>query len=173
VAKYDFTNVAERNVGETFTENDHDLLRFGVNDLMTPPHAQISQSSQAITNDVITTITFGTEDADTDGMANLGVSNDRLTVQRAGWYLAYFNVDWDAPGGLDTEYMAVWVTKNGTSTRMFGNTAPSETAIQPQSGSMPILLAALDFVHLRVVHTGVAARTARDLILGLLWVRKP
>lgn len=51
---------------------------------------------------VTTTATYNTEVMDNDGMGNLGVANDRLTVQTAGTYLVTFNATISTNGGVLT-----------------------------------------------------------------------
>lgn len=85
--------------------------------------------NQSIPNAVLTTLTYTTEDSDTDNMINLGVSNTLVTVQTAGHYLVIgeveyasnatgersLRVSWSGgPGGLNKTVGAV----NGAVTRL-------------------------------------------------------
>ena len=57
-----------------------------------PPSALISRvTTQSIPDSTITYVQFTAEGWDTDGIANLGTNNDRLTIQTPGLYLVTGN----------------------------------------------------------------------------------
>ncbi|RPJ37798.1 MAG: hypothetical protein EHM35_06005 [Planctomycetaceae bacterium] len=54
-----------------------------------PSSARIlNDSTQLLTNSVLATLAFATEDWDNGGLANLGINNDRLTLTPGIWLVA-------------------------------------------------------------------------------------
>ena len=76
------TNFASR------IDHAHAMAAAASNDIA----AQVrSTANQSINNATNTTVTYGAEVFDTDGMATLGTNDDRLTIKTAGKYLCIFN----------------------------------------------------------------------------------
>ena len=75
------------------------------------PSARIYGSTTSIPTSSFTTLTFATEEFDNDGMATLGTSASRLTIQTSGRYLLTAAVPFAASA---TGSRAVAFAKNGT-----------------------------------------------------------
>jgi len=109
------TDVIDAAAFQTFA-NDVDSAIATVNavstDALNRPAARIINfGMQALVNGASTAAIYDTEVFDNDGMANLGVSNDRLTVQTAGTYLVMGNTRID---GAPIQSASVGLFKNGT-----------------------------------------------------------
>lgn len=91
--------------GETVDCDDFALFTEGIQDALTSldalntevlnrpaAHIQAFANGQTFTVNVATNVIFDTVFFDNDGMANLTVNNDRLTVQNPGMYLVSGNL---------------------------------------------------------------------------------
>lgn len=63
---------------------------------------------EAVPNNVLTTVTYSTEDADTDNMINLGVNNTIATVVTAGHYLVIGEIQFNTNATGDRVVNIVW-----------------------------------------------------------------
>jgi len=78
--------------GDTVTASRRNHTHSGPTAATNDICAQVrSIANQSIANTTNTTVTYGAEVYDTDGMASLGANDDRLTVRTAGKYLIIFN----------------------------------------------------------------------------------
>lgn len=64
--------------------------------------------NQSIPNNVFTTMTYTTENSDTDNMINLGVNNTIITVNTAGHYLVTGEVEFASNATGDRSLVVVW-----------------------------------------------------------------
>lgn len=72
----------------TSIDGDRTNLGAAIVAAMEEPSVRLSKSaSQSAANNTNVTVTWGTEDFDTNNMANLGVDNTRIQLQTAGAYL--------------------------------------------------------------------------------------
>lgn len=100
----------------SFTQAIQDAL-ISVEDLtvtaLNRPAAGVSGTGQAITVNVSTNATFGTELYDNNNMADLAVNNDRLTIQTDGVYMVTV---WSGlqSGWATMTSNAVAISNNGT-----------------------------------------------------------
>lgn len=86
---------------------------LAIQDGLRPPGARVrSTANQAFANATDVTCVFGAEDYDVGGMANLGVNNERLTIQHDGYYLVNGGIRLSATPTTTTE-LAAWITQNG------------------------------------------------------------
>lgn len=118
-----------------------------------PKSARIlNDSTQLLTNGVLTVLTFSTEDWDIGGLANLGVNNDRLTLGTGLWLVV---------GGLTffgmtvIDHVQVNITVNGViySEHRIGRIYNSAIPVNQVSGLVVGTLAT-DYVGLTVGWNG-------------------
>lgn len=64
--------------------------------------------NQSIPDNVFTTLTYTTENADTDNMINLGVNNTIATVNTAGHYLVTVECEFAANATGDRSVIIIW-----------------------------------------------------------------
>lgn len=65
-------------------------------------------AAQSIPNNVLTALTYGTEEFDNDNMINLGVNNTLITATSAGIYLVECQVQFASNATGDRELDIVW-----------------------------------------------------------------
>ncbi len=138
-------------VGDKLTASRHAEIASAFAFLLNPPFCYLRQTSaQSIPNNTWTSVTFTTEDADTDGMHSISTNTSRVTIQTAGTYqfngLGTFNTN--ASGGR-----AVRLAKNGTGIE---NSATWSGPMEDNYVGLPIAgqfltLAVGDYVELQVI----------------------
>jgi len=85
---------------------------------ISPPRCSLrKQADQSIPHNTPTMVTFGAEDADTDGMHSNAALTERITIQTAGVYDIGFAVLWAIGDDLDS-YRAGRILLNGTAERL-------------------------------------------------------
>jgi len=127
-------------------------------------------ASQSITVATTTDATYDTESFDNDSMGNLGVNNDRATIQTAGVYLAKFWVSQMSAFTTITS-TSVLISQNGlTRWQKKGPQGATVTAI-PWLAILGVLECAVgDIIRGRILWTGTGgpATTFGELELNLI-----
>jgi hypothetical protein len=118
------------------------------------PNAQVIRflPAQAVVLNTVTTMTYVDETYDNDGMADLAVNNDRLTVQTSGAYFIRGRVN--AGSATTMTSVAVILTVNGAE-RGRSKTRPLTTEdFGEVELSMPMNLVAGDIIRMQTLWTG-------------------
>lgn len=122
-------------------------------------HAIVHRSTtQNISNNTVTTITFDVEDADTDDMFTGPSSN--VTIRTKGLYLIVGQVSWALAASATTR-LVTGIYLNGTTTIATDERVGSTTEGEGQNVSIVVPLEANNFISLVVYQTnaGAASRT--------------
>ena len=101
--------------GVVVTEANLDTLSDDITFLANPPKCAVyNSSSQSISNNTLTTLTFNSERQDTDTMHSTVTNTGRLTFTTAGFYLFGINVQFQA--ATDYTELLLIARLNGTTT---------------------------------------------------------
>jgi len=70
-------------------------------------------TTQAISDSTVTAIGFDAEEVDTDGMHDNATNNSRITIQLAGKYFVFGQIDYESNVGSTTDARHARIHKNG------------------------------------------------------------
>ena len=138
------------------------------------PNAQVQGpfTSQSVTVNVATTLTYIDEIYDNDAMADLTVNNDRLTVQESGAYLVWGG--YSLSGFTTLSSLAVILLVNGIERGRHKSRAPSFSGDGQVDLTMPMSLVAGDFIQAQALWTGTGGpATAQPRILSASFIAAP
>ncbi len=119
------------------------------------PAVQVTKSvTQSIANSTVTTLTWDTENFDTDIMHDTVTNNSRLTARKAGKYVIFMNIVFSSS---NTGGRQLLIRKNGT-TQLWSNFFANTLGGQDQLLTATIAdLAANDYIEGQVWHSAGAA----------------
>ena len=103
----------------------------------------------AITTDTATVLPFNSEDHDTDTMHDPAINNSRITINTAGVYILFVNLQW--VNGATTGVREAFIRKNGTD--YLAKNPVATTDWVGHSVGVVAQLAANDYVEALVYHT--------------------
>jgi len=121
---------------------------------------------------VATTITYDTEQWDVGGLANLGVSNDRLTIQRNGVYMFRFGSNSEVAATTMTS-CAVIITKNAVAFAERKQDITAGTSTHGVQASAMSSCVAGDIIRVQYLWTGTGGPLAITARLGARLVTLP
>lgn len=134
-------------------------IRDNVSFLANPPACRVYRAtSQSITNNSLTVVTFDTERYDTDSMHSTSSLTSRITINTAGIYVVSAHIVWQA----DTDYTRRLfdLLLNGATIIARKSDESAAHGIANDEGwnlSTQYKLAAADYVEVRVFQTNTSA----------------
>lgn len=130
-----------------------DVIRDDLEFLVDPPTCSVFDSTgNTVADNTVTTVSADSENFDNDAMHSTVTNNSRITVQTAGRYEFYARVNFSAD--ITDGRRVIQLRKNGTTTTTVLSTrAVIDGSSQTLSGSMKIVMAAADYIEVRVLHT--------------------
>lgn len=138
------------------------------------PNAQVQGpfTSQSVTVNVVTTLTYIDEIYDNDGMADLATNNDRLTVQTTGAYLIWGG--FSLSGFTTLSSMAIILLVNGIERGRHKSRAPTFSGDGQVDLTMPMNLTAGDYIQAQALWTGTGGpASVQPRILSASYVAAP
>lgn len=153
-------------VFESFTDaiqNAVTVTQAAIDDATKRPNAQVYATGltpQAIVIATDTTATFTTELYDNDNMADLAVSNDRLTIRTTGvyWIEAYASLS----GGTTMTSASAIIQKNGVDVYRYKAHRIAIGADTIPAFALPVDCTVGDIIQLRVRWTGTGGPASLD-----------
>ena len=171
---YDFTDIVDKAAGDVVTEANWDSLKDNINDLMTPPRAQISMSSaDSASTATLSTMNFDDEDEDTDSMVDLGTNDDRITIQRAGWYYVSCRGDWQALGGGTVRACVLQHIPSGGGDIRIASGAPFVSSVTTECGVGQLFECAANDYFRMLAYQDSGSTLTIDAVLNAHWMSKP
>jgi len=123
----------------------------GMTSLLLPAVQVTKSSAQSIANSTTTTLTWDTENLDTDAMHDNAINNSRLTARKAGKYVVFMNIVFSANNSGVRQLI---IRKNGTVT-LWTHIYPNAGVGEDQTFTATIVdLAANEYIEGQVWHNG-------------------
>ena len=118
-------------------------------------------------------MSFDVEDEDTDSMVDLATDDDRIVVQRAGWFLVSGRVDiWDASGGNLRGCALQHVPVVGSSVTVSA-AAPYQLNVTSEVGTSQLFEAAADDYFRLLAFQDSGSTQDVHGVLSVHWMSKP
>lgn len=156
------------------TELTADLWNEQVRDntsfLYTPPSCNVyNDANISVNNDTATTLTWNSENWDTDSMHSTSSNTSRITCNTAGVYLFYYNLRWTSDVN---NVNGIWLVKNGNTSIRYGEASFASTLSATGGLNAQLKLAVNDYVEVIVYHFHGSARStlATYMQFGATWI---